>query len=121
VRFLADMGVHRRVVDWLDDRGDDVAHLSDLGLQTLPDARIFEKAIAERRVVLTFDLDFGEITAHAKGKRTGVVLFRLHNTRADHVIDRLAQVLATSSAALEGGAIVIVEEGRHRVRRFDES
>jgi predicted nuclease of predicted toxin-antitoxin system len=70
---------------------------------------------------LTFDLDFGEIAAYAKGKRAGVVLFRLHNTRAQHVIDRLSRVLADSSAALTEGAIVIVEEGRHRVRRFDES
>lgn len=121
MRFLADMGVHRLVVDWLHERGHDIAHLSDLDLKTLPDARIFEKAVSEHRVVLTFDLDFGEITAYTRGKRAGVVLFRLHNTRAHHVIDRLAQALATSSEALEAGAIVIVEEGRHRVRRFDES
>lgn len=120
MRFLADMGVHRRVVDWLEEQGYEVAHLSDLGLHTLPDPQIFEKAAAEGRVVLTFDLDFGEITAYAKGKRAGVVLFRLHNTRAQHVIDRLSRVLADSSAALTEGAIVIVEEGRHRVRRFDE-
>jgi predicted nuclease of predicted toxin-antitoxin system len=120
VRFLADMGVHRLVVDWLDDQGHDVAHLSDLGLHKLPDPQIFEKAVTEDRVVLTFDLDFGEITAYAKGKRAGVVLFRLHNTRAHHVIGRLSRVLADSSAALEEGAIVIVEEGRHRVRRFED-
>lgn len=120
MRFLADMGVHRLVVEWLEDQGHAVAHLSDLGLHKLPDPEIFHKAAAEGRVVLTFDLDFGEITAHAKGKRAGVVLFRLHNTRAHHVIERLAQVLTQSAAALEEGAIVIVEEGRFRVRRFAE-
>lgn len=120
MRFLADMGVHRLVVDWLVQQGHEVDHLGDLGLNKLPDPQIFDKAAAERRVVLTFDLDFGEITAYARGKRAGVILFRLHNTRAAHVIDRLAEVLTRSSAALEAGAIVIVEEGRHRVRRFSE-
>lgn len=121
MRFLADMGVHRAVVDWLEAQNHNVAHLRDLELHTLPDPEIFEKAVAEHRVVLTFDLDFGEITAYSKGKRAGVVLFRLHNTRAQHVIERLSRVLADSSTALGEGAIVIVEEGRHRVRRFEES
>jgi len=115
------MGVHRMVVEWLEAQNHEVAHLRDLGLHTLPDLQIFEKAVAERRVILTFDLDFGEITAYAKGKRAGVVLFRLHNTRARHVVERLSRVLADSSTALREGAIVIVEESRHRVRRFDEA
>jgi predicted nuclease of predicted toxin-antitoxin system len=114
------MGVHRLVVDWLEAQNHEVAHLRDLGLHTLPDRKIFEKAVAEQRVILTFDLDFGEITAYAKGKRAGVVLFRLHNTRAQHVIERLSRVLSESSTALGEGAIIIVEDGRHRVRRFDE-
>jgi predicted nuclease of predicted toxin-antitoxin system len=63
---------------------------------------------------LTFDLDFGEIAALTKGKV--VVLFRLHNTRAAHVTERLEAVLATGTHALDGGAVVIVEESRHRVR-----
>lgn len=114
------MGVHRAVVDWLSGRGHDVVHLQDVGLQTLPDPDIFQKAIDEQRTVLTFDLDFGEITAHAGRGRTGVVIFRLRNTRAAFVIERLAQVLTTSSNALEEGAVVIVEDGRYRVRRFSE-
>jgi predicted nuclease of predicted toxin-antitoxin system len=33
----------------------------------LPNGGVFEKAIAESRVVVTFDLDFGEIVAFSKG------------------------------------------------------
>jgi len=67
-------------------------------------------------VILTFDLDFGEIVALAGGRKIGVILFRLHNTRTPHVIDRLTAVLADSKAALVQGAVVVVEETRHRVR-----
>jgi predicted nuclease of predicted toxin-antitoxin system len=110
------MGVDQRVVQWLRARGHEVAHLRDEGLHGMPDEGIFAKAIAEKRVVLTFDLDFGEIAALTKGKVASVVLFRLHNTRAAHVIQRLEAVLTTGVDALDAGAVVIVEESRHRVR-----
>jgi predicted nuclease of predicted toxin-antitoxin system len=63
MRFLADMGVSQQVVQWLRKNGHDVTHLRDEGLQNLPDSNIFDKAHSERRVILTFDLDFGEIAA----------------------------------------------------------
>ena len=43
------MGVHRMVVEWLEAQNHEEAHLSDLGLHTLPDLLIFEKAVAEHR------------------------------------------------------------------------
>jgi predicted nuclease of predicted toxin-antitoxin system len=107
-----------RVVDWLREAGHEVLHLREEGLQRLPNGEIFRKAHAEERVVLTFDLDFGEILAHCAGQIVSVVLFRLHNTRTDHVIDRLSTVLRQAGAALATGAIVVVEEGRHRVRKL---
>ncbi len=85
----------------------------------MPNGRIFEKAAAEARVVLTFDLDFGEIVALSGGRRASVILFRLHNTRTPHEIDRLKKVLEGSAGALDHGAIVVVEESRHRIRRLD--
>ena len=81
MRFLADMGVDRRIVRWLQQNGDEAIHLSDEGLQKLPDLEIFDKAHLEGRIILTFDLDFGEITAFSRGRVVSVVLFRLHNTR----------------------------------------
>ena len=118
MRFLADMGVSMGVVEWLREQGHEAKHLREEGLERLPNGEIFEKAARESRVVLTFDLDFGEIVALSDNKRVGVVLFRLRNTRADHVMERLAKVLAESSDALAQGAVVTVEEHRHRVRRL---
>ncbi|MBM4024285.1 MAG: hypothetical protein FJ280_02615 [Planctomycetes bacterium] len=118
MRFLADMGVGQRVVEWLRTEGYDVVHLREEGLQRLPNGEIFKKAIAEGRIVLTFDLDFGEIVASSGSRRASVILFRLHNTRTPYVIARLRKVLQNSNQALEQGAIVVVEESRHRTRRF---
>ena len=116
MRFLADMGVGGRVVQWLRNHGHDVTHLTDEGLQRLPNGKIFDKGVAENRVILTFDLDFGEIAALAKGRRASIVVFRLRNTCSEHVIRRLSVVLEESMAALEQPAVVVVEESRHRIR-----
>jgi predicted nuclease of predicted toxin-antitoxin system len=116
MRFLADMGVDIRIVQWLREQANDATHARDEGLHRSPNGEIFAKAVAEGRVVLTFDLDFGEIVALTRGRKASVVLFRLHNTRTPHVIARLAAVLADCADALQKGAVVVVEESRHRVR-----
>lgn len=118
MRFLADMGVSMRVVEWLRSSGHDTIHLRDEGLQRLPNGQIFEKAIREQRIVLTFDLDFGEIVAGSGGASVSVILFRLRNTRAEFVVRRLESVLEQSTEELAQGAVVLVEDGRHRVRRM---
>jgi predicted nuclease of predicted toxin-antitoxin system len=85
MRFLADMGVAQSTVQWLRNEGHDAVHLREEKLHRLPNGAIFEKAYAESRVILTFDLDFGEIIALSRGKPVSVILFRLHNTTAAHV------------------------------------
>lgn len=116
MQFLADMGVDQRIVDWLRSQGHGAVHLREQGLHRLPDADVFAKAIAEKRIILTFDLDFGEILAHAGAAVVSVILFRLNNTRTPFVQQRLATVLTADASALQKGAIIVVEDGRHRVR-----
>ena len=116
MRFLADMGISQRIVERLRAAGHDATHLRDQGLHRLPNGRIFEKASAEERVVLAFDLDFGQIAVQCSASRTSVILFRLVDTTNEHVFSRLQVALASAGEALEGGAIVVVEEARIRIR-----
>ena len=118
MRFLADMGVSQRVVSWLRNEGHDALHVREENLLRLPNGLIFEKAYSEKRILLTFDLDFGEIVALSGGRNVSVILFRLRNTRTQHIINRLKNVLIDAGHALEQGAIVVVEEARHRIRRL---
>ena len=50
MRFLADMGVSIRVVDWLRTGGHDAVHLREQGLQTMPKGDNFNKAASEQRI-----------------------------------------------------------------------
>jgi predicted nuclease of predicted toxin-antitoxin system len=118
MRFLADMGVAHRIVEWLRAERHDAIHLRAEGLQRMPNGDIFKKAVSEGQIILTFDLDFGEIVALSGSRQVSVILFRLHNTRTAHVVDRLKKVLKDSDEALEQGAIVVGEESRHRIRRL---
>lgn|SRR6266545_540325 len=111
------MGVDLRVVDWLRGPGHDATHLREEGLHRMPDSQIFQKAFAENRTILTFDLDFGDLVALTRDRTVSVILFRLHNTRTPKVIARLAAVLGSSADALERGVIILVEDARHRLRR----
>ena len=119
MRFLGDMGVSLRVIEWLRQQGHDAKHLREEKLHRLPDPEIFKKATEENRIVLTFDLDFGEIVAFTEGKRASVILFRLYNARAVHVIERLKVILADLTP-WPANSIVIVEEQRYRVRQFPD-
>ncbi len=117
-RFLVDMCADVRIAEFLASGGHDVKHLRDEKLHRLPNGEIFTKAAAERRIVVTFDLDFGEIIAFSQNRNVSAVVFRLRNTRAHHVIGRLGLVLARVLTFLESGAIVIIEESRFRVRHL---
>lgn len=97
------MGVPGSVIVQLRQRGHDAVHLREQDMQRLPEDEIFQKAIAENRILLTFDLDFGEIVALSGKENVGIVVFRLRNTRANHVPARLEKVLVESSDALEEG------------------
>jgi len=114
MRFLCDMGVS----EWLRSQGHESNHLGEEGLARLPNGQIFVKAINENRVILTFDLDFGEIAALAGDRIASVVVFRLQNARAEHVIKRLSTVLEKAIEPLKEGAIVTVEETRLRIREL---
>lgn len=116
MRILADACVDVRVAEWLRATGHDVRHLREEGLHHLPDGEVFDQAIAEDRVLLTFDLDFAEIAAHSHGREVRVLLMRLRNPRAAHVVERLAAVLYSCESALSRSVVVIIEESRYRIR-----
>ncbi len=116
MKFLCDMGVSMRSVEWLREMGHEAVHLREQGLQRLPNGEILAKARREGRIVITFDLGFGELMAAGGSDCPSVIVLRLANARAENVIDKLRRVIVQSSNELEKGAIVSVGEARYRIR-----
>src|SRR5712691_2127109 len=101
------MGVDVRIAEWLRRHGHDAVHLREEGLHRAPDEQVLGKALAENRIVITFDLDFGDLAALTHDRPARVILLRLENARTPHVIERLAAVLAASASARESGVILV--------------
>jgi len=118
MRFLVDACVDVGVSRWLNEQGHDSTHLRDEQLHRLPDDDIFTKADAEKRAIVTLDLDFNEILSFSGGRVVSTITFRVHNTRAAFLIKRLESVLMNVIPFLERGAIVIIEDARYRVRQL---
>jgi len=116
MKFLGDMGISQSSINWLRQNAYDAIHLREEGLHRITDAEIIKKATKEGRIILTCDLDFGDLIAASGGICPSVIIFRLQNERPENVNRRLEQVLEESSDALEKGAIISVEEARYRVR-----
>ncbi len=116
MKFLADMGVSPRVVEHLRLMGHDAVHLHEHGLDRMTDTDILAKAHAENRVVLTHDLDFGDLLAASQDVLPSVILFRLQDMRPGTVNRHLDDILAQHLPALESGAILSVTERRVRLR-----
>lgn len=118
MKFLLDMGIPHGSVTFLTGLGHDAAHLRDLGLHRLADPDILLKALAESRVLLTHDLDFGDLLAASRGTLPSVVSFRLRNMRSESVNRYLRRILDDHQDSLRIGAILSVTEGRIRVRQL---
>ena len=77
-----------------------------------PNSELVEGARVDGSVILTFDLDFGDILALGILDNPSVIIFRLADQRADAVNQRLAAVLTERHADLESGALILVEDSR---------
>ncbi len=116
MKFLANMGISPDTVTWLRGLGYDAIHLDKEGLGRLPDSQILVRAHAEGYIVLTHDLDFGDLMAASGASAPSVIIFRLRNMRPDSVNRHLRQIIERFDQELERGAIITVTEANIRVR-----
>jgi predicted nuclease of predicted toxin-antitoxin system len=118
MRFLADAGISPKTVQFLSELAHDAVHVKSLGLARATDAQIVDRARQDSRVLLTFDLDFGDILALGVLDKPSVIIFRLADERADSVNQRLSAVLTERPADLESGVLILVEDSQYRVRKL---
>jgi predicted nuclease of predicted toxin-antitoxin system len=118
MRFLLDMNLPPAMADWLRSDGHDAVHVRELGHGHLPDSEVFAIAAREGRIVVTFDLDFGEIAGLARAAGSGVVLLRLRLARQSYLRERLRAAIGRAANELRAGSIVLVEDTRIRIRQM---
>jgi len=111
MRFLVEMNLPPALGGSLRAQGHDAIHVLEAGYATLPDREILLRAAIDDRIVVSFDLDFGDIAAVLRQSRPSVILPRLRLARQAYVRQRL-------QVAIGAGAIVLVEDFRIRIRHL---
>ena len=91
-------------------------HWSTVGNPRAEDEEIMEYARANDYVVFTHDLDFGTLLALTQAESPSVVQIRAQNILPLHLANTVITVLRANEETLEQGALIVVDEGRARVR-----
>ncbi len=114
MRFLADENCHGGIIQWLRRQGHDVLWATET-LQGSADDVLLHIAQQQERLLLTADLDFGELVYRERLISHGVILLRLEDWPLEERLARLHDVWARLEAHAIGHFVVITAE-RIRMR-----
>lgn len=89
---------------------------STLGSRSDSDSRIFDYAAVNGWAVFTHDLDFGGLLAERKTRVPSVIQVRCQDVLPETIGLIVLQALRAANSHLESGALVTVDETRHRIR-----
>jgi predicted nuclease of predicted toxin-antitoxin system len=116
VRFKLDENLGSRTVGLIAEYGHDVETVAQEKLSGIADARLLEACIAERRCLISLDLDFSDVIRFPPINTPGIAVLRLPRTTSLRLLTNLVQslldALRTTSIA---GRLWVVEVGRIRV------
>lgn len=109
MRFIVDECTGPAIAQWLRDQGHDVFSVYDQA-RGMDDDGVLKIAIAERRILVTNDKDFGRMVFHEGKAHAGIVLLRLEDERAGGKIKVLARLLDRHADRLAGNLFVVTEK-----------
>ncbi len=116
MKLKLDENLSRHLKEILSVLGHDIITAAEENLLGQQDSRIAEAARAEGRMLLTLDLEFGNIRKNPPGSHPGIVLFR-PSSLGPLAVNRFVEefIRQTDMDAL-AGCVVVAEPGRTRVR-----
>jgi predicted nuclease of predicted toxin-antitoxin system len=117
MKLLSDQDVFGTTIRLVRGAGHDVVTAAALGLAQTEDVELLRVAQGAGRVLLTRDRDFGHLVFMA-GSGGGVIYLRMLPENQHLVHAELETVLASYSQEELLAAFIVVEPGRHRIRRL---
>ena len=100
------MGISQTVAIWLKSQQHEAVHLNDENLYKLQDISILEKAVNEKRIILTTDMDFGQLLAINKSQQAPVIQFRTSVFTPAKIREKLELLFKEFADQLESDFII---------------
>ncbi len=116
MRFLVDENISRKWVLMLKINGYEVEHWLDVGQRGATDLEIMNYARDNRAIVLTCDLDFGDILAASGSYTPSVLQLRPGKTPSGDLMFKVLAAINQHSNLLNSGSLMTVDLKRSRVR-----
>lgn len=114
--ILIDMNLSPEWVGILEGHGWTAVHWSTIGDPRAEDTVLMNWARANQHVVFTHDLDFGAMLALTQAESPSVIQVRTQDVTPTHLGPAVIEVLEKYESSLEAVALIVVDEGRSRVR-----
>ncbi|MFS8871798.1 DUF5615 family PIN-like protein [Synechococcus sp. R50.1] len=115
MQFLVNENFPRLSICLLRDAGLDVASLSEEAPGT-KDFEVLARAAQEKRIILTFDRDYGElIFRYSSRERASVVYFRYQPSTPEEPAQQLLKLVGDKNLVLEG-MFTVIERNQVRQR-----
>jgi len=113
MNFLADESCAWPVLRVLREAGHDVVAISEVA-RGAADEQVLERALNEKRVLITEDRDFGELV-YARGRPSaGVILIRFPSRARQAKLATVVEAVAKLGSRLQD-AFTVIEAGRVRI------
>src|SRR5438874_2444649 len=113
MNFVADESCARPVIQALREAGHDVVAIAEIA-KGATDDQVLERALKEKRVLITEDRDFGELV-YARGRSSsGVILVRFPSRARRAKSATVIEAVSKLGSRL-GDAFTVVEPGRLRI------
>jgi predicted nuclease of predicted toxin-antitoxin system len=113
--FLADESCDFSVIRALRKVGYSVKAIAEVS-PSLPDEAVLELAVAENRLLITEDKDFGEWVFAHQHAMTGVLLIRYPVSMRSSMIAAVVDLIGGHAPDLDG-SFTVLEPGRARIRK----
>ncbi len=118
MRFLVDECISARLVSYLQQADHDAVHALQRELGGATDSAVLAAAARERRILISFDTDFGKLLVQQNATTPSVLLFRSARHDPKIIADALLANLADAAGDLGSGAIVVITKDRMKIRRL---
>lgn len=116
MNFLADQDVYAATIKFVKDLGHEVVSAAQIGMATAKDGELLGAAHDQGRIFVTRDRDFGALV-FVQSSGPGVIYLRILPSTQQAIHTELARVLKLYSEEHLKSAFVVVEPGRHRIRK----